>query len=384
MSNLYIDIHVLQTLPPNNINRDESGSPKSAVYGGTVRQRVSSQAWKRAVRTDFSEAFDADNLGVRTKDVVELVAGSIAEISPEYKEQAVVWAEQALGAAKIQVEKPKSRKAKGKAAQDTAGEDQEPEALAESKYLIFLGRHQAHKLAELAVQHGGKVPAKEATAALSANHAVDVALFGRMVADAKELSVDASVQVAHALSVHEATPEFDYYTALDDRRGDNEPGADMIGTVEFTSSTLYRFATVNVNGLNRTLGSPEMAAKAAAEFVRSFVRAMPTGKQNTFANRTLPEAVVISLSESQPLSWVGAFEEAVVAAGGKTRLETAATKLAEHARAFQRAYGLKAERLVTAASPTVVLLEQLGTAVSFDDAVEAVAVAVVEHLGTAQ
>ena len=91
MTRTIIDIDILQTVPPSNINRDDTGSPKTAVYGGVRRARVSSQAWKRATRLAFADLLDKDNLGTRTKRVVELLAERIrekdAEVTPERAEE---------------------------------------------------------------------------------------------------------------------------------------------------------------------------------------------------------------------------------------------------------------------------------------------------------
>ncbi|MFJ2620775.1 type I-E CRISPR-associated protein Cas7/Cse4/CasC [Glutamicibacter sp. NPDC087344] len=380
MKNLFVDIHVLQTLPPNNINRDESGSPKTAIYGGTVRQRVSSQSWKRAIRTDFSKKFDSDKLGVRTKDVVKIIADQIKTLAPEHESDAISWAQSSLAAAKIKAEIPKKRSKSS----DTEPAETIEDPIPESSYLIFLGTAQAKNLAQLAIDTQGKPAKKDAIAALTANQAIDVALFGRMLADAKELSVDASVQVAHAISVHEAAPEFDYFTAIDDKRGDDEAGADMIGTVEFTSSTLYRYATINVDSLNKTLGDSTVTAATVAQFIDSFVRAMPTGKQNTFAHGTLPDALVLSFSNEQPLSWVGAFEQAITADFGGSRLEKSAEELAKHVSSFDEAYGLNATRYVMAANKSAATLKDLGTSGSLPGLTEIARDAVLAHLGSAE
>lgn len=360
--NLYIDVHVLQTLPPNNINRDETGSPKSAIFGGVSRQRVSSQAFKRAVREDMRENVSADRLGLRTKDSPSVLQEAILKKTDLDAETAFAWAIEALQAAGLKPEKPKVKK----------GEEPKPE---ETKYLVFLGTFQLEKLADLAIEHQGSFATPEskkaAKAALKGDNAIDVSLFGRMLADAADLNVDAAVQVAHAISVHENTPEFDYFTAVDDLRLDGEQGADMIGTVEFTASTLYRYATVNVPALKANLGDDEGTALAASEFVRSFVRSMPTGKQNTFGNRTLPGVVVVSLTTSQPSSWVGAFERPVTA-GDRGYLENAATAMAEYAQSLDEAYGADATRLVLALPTAGETVTALGSKVTLDAMVEKV------------
>jgi CRISPR system Cascade subunit CasC len=362
MNNLYIDVHVLQTLPPNNINRDETGSPKSAIFGGAVRQRISSQAFKRAVRTDMAKSISGNRLGLRTKDLPVQVQQAVLELTDASPETAMQWALEALKAAGLKPERPKTKK----------GDEPKPE---ETKYLVFVGQYQVKKLARLAVENQGTFTEKSAKtaakAALKQDQAIDVSLFGRMVADAADLNVDAAVQVAHSISVHENTPEFDYFTAVDDLRGEDEQGADMIGTVEFTASTVYRYATLNVPALMENLGDADATSLASAEFVRSFIRAMPTGKQNTFANRTLPSVVVVSFSTSQPSNWVGAFEKPVLA-GQNGYVYEAATAMAKYATDLDAAYGESATRLVLALPVAGDSIARLGETVDLDALVERV------------
>lgn len=330
MPTRFIDIHVLQTLPPSNINRDDTGAPKTAVYGGTRRARVSSQAWKRATRRRFDDLLDPGELGFRTKRLVEKLGERIAARSGLDEVSAQALAVPVLKALGLTLEKPRKR---AKAEDDG---DQVPKA----EYLVFLSAHQLDALADIAVaSQGGKIDKKAVKVAADTAHGVDVGLFGRMVADAAELNVDAAVQVAHALSTHAVDTEFDYYTAVDDVRVEEETGAGMIGTIEFTSSTLYRFATVDVDGLRRNLGDPVAASRAAAVFVEGFITSMPTGKQNTFGNRTLPDAVVVTVREDQPLNLVGAFEEAVPLSD-HGYLRSSADRLAAHAEALSQGYGI--------------------------------------------
>ena len=94
---LYVDFHILQTVPPSCVNRDDTGSPKTAVYGGTVRARVSSQAWKRAMRLMFREIFDESALGKRTKRVLQMVSNAIrAQDAPIAEKDAEKMAAEAL------------------------------------------------------------------------------------------------------------------------------------------------------------------------------------------------------------------------------------------------------------------------------------------------
>lgn len=351
MSNTFLDIHVLQTVPPSNINRDDTGSPKTAIFGGTRRARVSSQAWKKAVRREFSEALDKSQLGTRTKRVVEMVAEQLVAAGDLTAEEANALAAEALTTGGFKFEK-QTKSADGKAKPDTIG------------YLMFVSNLQALRLAELilAARGGGEsLTKKTVKEVLDSEHSIDIALFGRMIADNSDLNVDASSQVAHAISVHPVETEFDYFTAVDDINPEEESGAGMIGTVEFNSSTLYRYATVNMNGLVANLGDNAAAVRAAEAFVRAFIESMPTGKQNTFANRTLPDAVVVSIRERQPVNLVGAFEEAVQAKDGKGRLQVAAERLASHANDLNEAFSqVPARTFVISPTSATTALEALG------------------------
>ena len=176
--------------------------------------------------------------------------------------------------------------------------------------MLFISNVQIDNLAKLAI--AGDYDKKAVKEALGTGFAVDIALFGRMVADDPSLNADASCQVAHSISTHKVSNEYDYFTAMDDISGDDEAGAGMIGTIEFNSSTLYRYATVAVHELDATLNSDtRTSAHATSEFVKAFILSMPTGKINTFANNTVPDAVYITVRSDRPVNLVGAFEEPV-------------------------------------------------------------------------
>ena len=368
MTRTIIDLHVLQTVPPSNINRDESGSPKTAIYGGVRRARVSSQAWKHATRYELAKHLDASKLSKRTLRTVELVADAIRAREPGC-EDADARAERILSAAGLKVKLPSRQGA----------------TLPESGYLMFISRAQAERLAELALSDAEADPKHvkaDAQAALRSDQGVDIALFGRMVADDKSLGVDASCQVAHAISVDAVAPEFDYYTAVDDLNRDDESGAGMIGTIEFNSSTLYRYATLDVDALHATLGDADATSEAAGAFVEAFIRSMPTGKQNTFANRTLPEGVVVAVRETQPVNLVQAFEEPVVQGATGGRLSAACERLVTEARDVAAAYGDEPVRtLVIAKGERASALSELGYATTMGDLGDQVRRIVSDRLG---
>lgn len=294
MKPLFVDVHVLQTVPPSNINRDDAGSPKQAVFGGVRRARVSSQAWKRATRLRMaSEVSTADRpLSVRTRRLAEQLEARFLD-GGAAPDDARAWADDCLQV--LDIDRDKGKRS--------------------TSYLLFLGTGQIDELARVysIARQGGETAQKDhLVRAVAHSHPADVALFGRMVANLGDLRVDAAVQVAHALSTHGVEVEFDYFTAVDDAIGDAETGAGMIGTIEFTSATLYRFATVGVHQLSENLDDDEAALAATLSgFLRSFVLAMPSGHRNAFAHTTPPLLASFVIRDDQPMNLVSAFEQAV-------------------------------------------------------------------------
>ena len=358
----YVDIHVIQNLPPSCVNRDDSGSPKSAVYGGVRRLRVSSQSWKRAARLYFNDLLDSSDVGVRTKRVAELLAARITEDAPDLAETAPALVGEVFKAARIKLSAPRGKK----------------DGPLESGYLLFLSTSQIARLTELAIaaaRSGETLDAKAVKKIFKEAHAVDIALFGRMVADNTDLNIDAACQVAHAISTHAAENEYDFFTAVDDaksRSEEEDAGAGMMGTVEFSSATMYRYATVNIDMLRHNLGDGEAALRALEVFIRGFCLSMPTGKQNTFANRTVPEAVVVAVREDQPVSLAGAFEEAVPADAARGYVARSVEALARHAATIEDNYGLEPLRSFVVALTDSNAVASLGERVSFTDLPERV------------
>ena len=290
---VYVDLHVIQTVPPSCVNRDDTGSPKTAIYGGVMRARVSSQAWKRAIRLRFRETLSEEDVGQRTKLVTALIAEQLMRLRPDYTEKkAQTLAKKVLEAAGVKV-KDKEEK---------------------TDALFFISPKQIHALAEIAAgQENEKFDKAQCLKALNDQPSVDLALFGRMVAAEPQLNFDAAAQVAHAISTHAVENEFDFFTAVDDCAPEDNTGAGHLGTVEFNSATLYRYATVNVSELKKALAEQTPAAVRA--FAEAFIRSMPTGKQNTFANGTRADAVYVTVRSDQPVNMAGAFEEPVSSEG---------------------------------------------------------------------
>jgi len=349
-----IEVHVLQNFAPSNLNRDDTGAPKDAFFGGTRRARVSSQCDKRAVRQFFDEkaregVFSADELAVRTKRVYQAIVNALAS----KRDQA-----EALAKAEIALSYVKLKAAEG----------------GKTQYLLFLGRREIAALAttidecwdqivaaEESDEEKPKGKAKKAAArsapkevqtriesAFNGGKAVDVALFGRMLADMPEKNQNAACQVAHAISTHAVEREFDFYTAVDDLKPEDTAGADMMGTVEFNSACYYRYAVVDWAKLVENLQDDmELAARGLRTFLQGFVMAEPTGKQNTFAAHNPPEFVAVTVChDAAPRNLANAFETAIRAKTGESLTRKSAEELAKKGNALEKAYPRKAQTFV--------------------------------------
>lgn len=291
MNRVFLDLHVIQTVPPSNINRDDTGSPKTAQYGGVRRARVSSQSWKKAMRDYFLENCEEEKVGIRTLDLVNFVKEKILSI------------DNSIGVKEAEEKSADVLKNAGITLKDN-----------KTKALFFMGNSQAEKLAKAAI--AGEKDKNKLQEIIKNNPAIDISLFGRMVADDPSLNEDASAQVAHAISTHAIQTEFDFFTAVDDRSGDENAGAGMLGTIEYNSSTLYRYANVAVHELLNQLKDEESTVNTLKLFVKAFANSMPTGKVNSFANQTLPQLLLLEIREDRPVNFVNAFENPIKSRDG--------------------------------------------------------------------
>lgn len=324
-----LELHILQNFAPSNLNRDDTGAPKDCQLGGHRRARISSQCLKRAVRDAFQShgMFGEDELAVRTKRIVENVADLLVSEHQREREAAIELAAATLAGAGLKV----------KGADDNH----------KSKYLIFLPKRHLSQLANLINTHWDTIKklGAEATASPTvppeakgtskrkdkaqkkgafpkemadelipifedAARTPDLALFGRMIADAPSWNVDAACQVAHAISTNRVAMEFDFYTAVDDLRPHDTAGSGMMGTVQFNSSCYYRYAVLDTDDLRENLGDDGnvLAGRTAAAFVRASVLAIPTGKQNSMAAHNPPSFVLaIARRNGTPVSLANAF-----------------------------------------------------------------------------
>lgn len=378
MNNLYVDIHTLQSMPPSNINRDDTGAPKSAEVGGTRRGRISSQAKKHVMRDLMRASLPADKYGVRTKDVVDHLAAVIREQDETVEEaEALALAESAFTAAGIKIQDKKQSAAAKKA-------NEGKPAGRQAGYLMFVSNQQYQTLATQLLEDraaGEPLDKKLYKSLLKENNSIDLGLMGRMVADDVDLRVDSAVQVAHLLSVNAVEIEADYYTAVDDQREEAaESGAGMIGTIEFNSATYYGYANVNANQLLKNLGDAEVTVEALRQFVSTFIASVPTGKSNTFANQTLPEAVMIVVRSDRPVSYAGAYEDAIVSERGY--VQEATKRLADAHKDLTEMYGTSniAGIWTSGLKSKTEALDEVSTRVPVTQAIDEAVKLVAEHL----
>ncbi|MFA6681817.1 MAG: type I-E CRISPR-associated protein Cas7/Cse4/CasC [Sphaerochaeta sp.] len=278
---LRVEFHILQSFPVTCLNRDDVGAPKTAIVGGVVRARVSSQCWKRQVRLAMRD-FDI-KLGVRTKFVANKISEHISD-------------------------------------EDATAEQKEASSEAIAKLLTkdtlyFFSETEAKALAGFAVERKFEIDEKKDLKAIVAIQksalksgfkeldGLDIALFGRMVAQAVELNVEAATSFSHAISTHKVANEIDYFTAVDDERdtlGSNA-GSSHIGSLEFNSATYYRYVSVNIGQLVESLGGDEQLDKALEAFIKALYVGVPIARQSTQAGSNLWDYAKVYVRRGQGL-----------------------------------------------------------------------------------
>jgi len=342
-SSRFVDIHLLQTIPYANLNRDDLGSPKSLTYGGVNRTRVSSQCWKRATRQALEDQLP--DKAIRTRKVVVEVAERLCKEGWP-RELADYAARQLLVAAGAK--RSKSKKSNG---------EDEGLSLENSGYtsvLLFLPESSLDGLAALARRErdalerayaSGKEQkppfTQEEVRNLLIGRTGTIALFGRMLAELPDGKVDGAVQVAHAFTTHATDTEVDFFTAVDDKLSSDETGSGHMNSAEFSAGVFYRYATVNVRDLIDNLDDDAAVARGLTErFLSAFATAMPSGKRTATAPHTLPDLAYIAVRSDRPVSLAAAFERPVRAgweAGGLA--EPSRQQLADYASVLHEMWG---------------------------------------------
>jgi CRISPR system Cascade subunit CasC len=307
--NLHVEFHILQPFSVSCLNRDDVGAPKTATIGGTLRARVSSQCWKRQVRQVMHDEFGV-RTGTRTRLLSKLIENACR------KEGADETQAKACGdkIEKIFIKKETSKEEEGK-----------------SDTLIFLAPSEvkliAEKFRELAFdpdklikQSDAKKQAKEFASIIGEQKlkaaedldGLDIALFGRMVAQAAELDVEAAASFSHAISTHKITNEVEFFTALDDYS--EEKGSAHMGSLEFNSATYYRYISLDIGQLYETLGGGEYIPQAIDAFTKALYIAVPPARQTSQSAASFWEYAKVLVRRGQRLQIP--FETAVKAKDG--------------------------------------------------------------------
>lgn len=346
---------MLQNYVPSLLNRDDSGAAKSAPFGGRQRGRISSQCLKRSIRLSdsFQQAFKDDNLlASRTKRLPKLVNEALQQMDvAEDIRQAIVERVPEIG--------QESTK------RDTKTVDLDN---LETRQLIFIGGNEvktiAEKLLALYEEDPKKWPKRKIneitdTLGSSVPRSVDIAMFGRMTTSAAFEDVQASVQVAHALAANELVRVYDFFTAVDDLKKQDDAadaGAGMIGDVELNSSTYYKYFNIHWEGLVENLGGDaEVAARAVTAFIEAAALAQPSGKQNSTAALNPPDFVLVEVSDKNlPVNYANAFLKPAAPWANKTLMQNAISKLDQYGQKLRRAYGINGRRAYFSTEETAV------------------------------
>lgn len=314
---MFVELHLIQSFGPSNLNRDDTNTPKDCEFGGHRRARISSQALKRAIRMEpkFAQVTEAQP-GQRSKWLSRPIVEQLqAAGKTEEEAREIASAFVAAYAGKVDAKNPQK-----------------------SSVLLFYSPSEVQLIVKGLRQSWGEwaategKPTREKEAARKKlmddlvkqivketkdrTSAPDVALFGRMLADKPELNIDAACQVSHAISTHRVLMEMDYYTAVDELLRDEEAGAGMVGFTGFNSACFYRYARIDWGQLCRNLDNDkELARRTVRGFLRAALNAIPTGKQNAFAAQS-PTDLALAVVRQDGMSWslVNAFETPVRAA----------------------------------------------------------------------
>ncbi len=357
----HLELHIIQSVPVACLNRDDLNSPKTAVFGGVQRARVSSQSWKRAIRELADKEFDQQGLfkGKRSRLFIEQIAARLRKLGEN--EEVVKALSQCAGHYLAKLDPKQEGKVKtlvflspleysifanllhsldeddkqklveaiasvdtSKLASDEDGDDYAEEVVekpkkGEKKLSAKAFTKLVAKILKSPVEKAFKCEKKEVKGL--PKDAADIALFGRMVANDHSLTVEASTMFSHALSTHKVDNEIDFFSAVDDLQSKEESGAGMTSTLEFNSATYYRFAALNLDMLadEDHLGSmsKEERQSVVRTFIEATIKAVPSARKNTMNSNTLPVYVLgVVREKGHPIQLVNAFENPIKTSQG--------------------------------------------------------------------
>jgi CRISPR system Cascade subunit CasC len=323
----FLQLHLLTSYPPSNLNRDDLGRPKTAVMGGTNRLRISSQSLKRAWRKSevFASHVAPAHIGTRSKEMGKKIFEDLCDRGID-QAKAKEWARTIAGV---------FGKLKTKRTEKDPHMDLEIEQLAHfTPFEIASIEALVQKLVV-----NGEAPSGEDLGLLSKEHtAVDVALFGRMLAAAPGYNTEAAAQVAHAITVHTSAVEDDFFTAVDDlNTGEEDRGSAHMGETEFGAGVFYVYVCVDCESLVKNLsGHSDLAGQGIEGLVEAAAKVSPTGKQNSFGSRAYASYVLAEKGAQQPRSLAVSFLKPVT---GHDYLAGAIAQLTETRNMIDKSYG---------------------------------------------
>ncbi|MCX6036544.1 MAG: type I-E CRISPR-associated protein Cas7/Cse4/CasC [Chloroflexi bacterium] len=331
---MLIEIHAIQNHSPANLNRDDLGAPKTCYFGGVLRSRLSSQCLKRSIR--LSDEFKQLLGGVRTRRLAQLIAGN----GPDSFKKAMTVLE-ICGIA------PKEKKKK-------KSEDDTPTDEDKSAGLVYVSKEAVDKMSKLLETSKSDNEMAKEFAKIIAEHTIapDMALCGRMLEPKKgdndvwkglDKTIEAALQVAHAISTHEARPEVDYYVAADDIPGE-DAGAGYVDEAMFASACFYKYFSINWDTLVKNLNNNEkLAAHTVGAFIRGAAFANPTGKQNSFAAHNPPDGILVEIRKNSPISYANAFARPA-SQGERDLISQSIAQLGQYVHDLDTGYGKPKKR----------------------------------------
>lgn len=336
---MLIELHIVQNHSPANLNRDDLGAPKTCVFGGVTRARISSQCLKRSIRRSeiFRTAFEGGG-AVRTRDLITEIARRASKSTPPPD---------------AMLKKVKGVFESGGITVNTKGKkDEDGESTEQTDILFFVSESALDEMAKVFAD-GSKSLESDIAEILARSASVpDIALSGRMTefkADKHfkglDFTVEAALSAAHAISTHETVTEVDYFTAVDDIEGDK--GAAHVNEAMFGSACFYKHFSIDWDQLVKNLGGDvDLALKTVRHFILASALANPSGKQHTFAAFNPPDGILVEVKTKRrvPMSHANAFVRPVTQGPDRDLVEESISRLGQHAHDMAVGYGVEAER----------------------------------------
>ena len=324
----FIQLHALTAYPPSNLNRDDTGRPKTALVGDALRLRISSQSLKRAWRK--SETFEAalgQHLGTRTKLIGADVFKTLIDAGVGEK-PAREWTRAIAGQF-------------GKLKADKKSDNDDDLQIEQLAHVSPAERAAVESLAKACAARKAEPTADELNLLRKPIGAVDIAMFGRMLADTPAFNMEAAVQVAHAITVHKAAVEDDFFSAVDDlNQGLEDKGAGHIGERGYGAGLFYLYICIDCELLQENLGGDtRLTAQALDALLHAITQVAPTGMQNSFGSRAHASYLLAEKGRQQPRSLVQAFLKPVKPYGERDMLALAVDALTQRRENFDKVYG---------------------------------------------